>query len=385
MTQRLVRLELVGNVEKMPTEVLFINPSNRAEKLTCLMRREGMTIRNLGWRLAGNRVEKLALIVRLILDLWRETIIEVEKTRIVVVDGFGWSSVIALVVARLKRLPLVIRLRGDPREELSSEFRNRVSNRSLWRRCRLSVRFCLDDFVLRRATLILAVSKFLAEKVQVRLRISNDRFGILHVPVNISNIIQNCDGDIRTISPPILPGGRFIMMATNFNFSKKIAGIQRFMPQILQVLEIYPDLSLVIAGRGTYFEEFKEEMRYRSDRIFMLGYRNDMAQFYAAAELFVHLSFLDTFPNVVIEAQAAGLPVIVNNFGGLLEGLRRPGGMVVDNDSADGFVCAIREVLADPVAARERAALSRDAVLAEFSEASLSARLGEIFHQVLGS
>ena len=344
-----------------------------------------MTIRNLGWRLAGNRVEKLALIVRLILDLWRETIIEVEKTRIVVVDGFGWSSVIALVVARLKRLPLVIRLRGDPREELSSEFRNRVSNRSLWRRCRLSVRFCLDDFVLRRATLILAVSKFLAEKVQVRLRISNDRFGILHVPVNISNIIQNCDGDIRTISPPILPGGRFIMMATNFNFSKKIAGIQRFMPQILQVLEIYPDLSLVIAGRGTYFEEFKEEMRYRSDRIFMLGYRNDMAQFYAAAELFVHLSFLDTFPNVVIEAQAAGLPVIVNNFGGLLEGLRRPGGMVVDNDSADGFVCAIREVLADPVAARERAALSRDAVLAEFSEASLSARLGEIFHQVLGS
>ena len=369
----------------MPIEVLFVNPSNRAEGVICLMRREGMTIRKLEWRSAESKSEKLALIIKLISSFWREPVAESQKTRIVFVDGSDWRSVIALVIARFKRLPFVIRLRGDLREELSSESRYQTSDRSLRRGSLLMVQLFLDDFVLRRATLILPVSKFLAGNIQMYLKIPATRFSILPVPVKISNITRNFEEYTQSIIQITSPPGRFIMMVTNFNYSKKIAGIRHFMPQILQVLEIHPDLSLAIAGQGAHFEEFKKEMQQRSNRIFMLGYRNDIARFYAAAELFVHLSFLDAFPNVVIEAQAAGLPVIVNNFGGLLEGLRRPGGVVVDNDSPDGLVCAIREVLADPVAARERAALSRGDVLAEFSEASLSARLGEIFHQLLGS
>lgn len=369
----------------MSIEVLFINPSNRAEEVACLMRREGMTIRKFEWRSAKSRGEKFALIVKFILTLWREPIAGSQKIRIVFVDRSGWRSIIALVIARFNRLPFVIRPRGDLREELSSEFRRQTSDRSLRRRFLLMVDFFLSDFVFRRATLILPVSKFLAERIQKRLEIPADRFSILPVPVKISSITRNHEENTQSTAQSTLLPDRFIMMATNFSYSKKIAGIRHFMPQILQALEASPDLSLVIAGRGAHFEEFKEEMQQTSNRIFMLGHRNDIARFYTAAELFVHLSFLDAFPNVVIEAQAAGLPVIVNNFGGLLEGLRRPGGVVVDNDSPDGLVRAIREVLADPAAARARAALSRDDVLAEFSEASLSVRLREIFQQVLAA
>jgi glycosyltransferase involved in cell wall biosynthesis len=76
------------------------------------------------------------------------------------------------------------------------------------------------------------------------------------------------------------------------------------------------DVALVIAGNGPYLEEMRN--RLASLPAHFLGYQNDrqLGRLYASSDLFVFPSRTDTLGQVVMEAQASGLPVLVSNEGG---------------------------------------------------------------------
>jgi hypothetical protein len=67
----------------------------------------------------------------------------------------------------------------------------------------------------------------------------------------------------------------------------------------------------IIVGDGPYMPELK---RLLGDAIFT-GYLGgeDLAKAYASADLFAFPSTTDTFGNVILEAQASGIPVIVSD------------------------------------------------------------------------
>jgi glycosyltransferase involved in cell wall biosynthesis len=74
-----------------------------------------------------------------------------------------------------------------------------------------------------------------------------------------------------------------------------------------------------------------------------------LQQGYASADLFVFPSATDTFGNVVLEAQASGLPVIVSDGGGPRE-LMIDGetGLVFRSGSKSDLVSAIRLMILEP-------------------------------------
>jgi glycosyltransferase involved in cell wall biosynthesis/predicted metal-dependent phosphoesterase TrpH len=115
-----------------------------------------------------------------------------------------------------------------------------------------------------------------------------------------------------------------------------------------QLCKVRSDTALVIAGDGPYREKMQKELAGLP--VYFLGYRNDasLAPLYATSDLFVFPSRTDTLGQVVMEAQASGLPVLVSSDGGPKEvmddGLT---GLVLSPTDAGEWARAIDGLLSD--------------------------------------
>ncbi len=109
-------------------------------------------------------------------------------------------------------------------------------------------------------------------------------------------------------------------------------------------------VNLAIVGDGPYLPELRRDHQ-RPDVLFT-GFLDGVAlsQAYASADLFVFPSMTDTFGNVVLEAQASGLPVIVSDRGGPADQVRpNQSGIIANLTTHVPLVEAMERVLNDDV------------------------------------
>ena len=106
------------------------------------------------------------------------------------------------------------------------------------------------------------------------------------------------------------------------------------------------DTALVVAGDGPYLAEMKAALK--DCPAYFLGFQSDaeLGPLYASSDLFVFPSRTDTLGQVVMEAQASGLPVLVSDEGGPKEtiddGLT---GLIVPGRDARRWCAAMEELL----------------------------------------
>jgi len=85
--------------------------------------------------------------------------------------------------------------------------------------------------------------------------------------------------------------------------------------QILEALKRVDSMSLLVVGRDKsqrWFEQMSAGLDL-SDRVRFVGAQPDVTPFYGAADVFVLPTLYDPFPNAVMEAMAAGLPVLTSH------------------------------------------------------------------------
>ncbi|MBI5250571.1 MAG: glycosyltransferase, partial [Desulfomonile tiedjei] len=120
------------------------------------------------------------------------------------------------------------------------------------------------------------------------------------------------------------------------------------------------DVALIVVGDGPYRNEMEQLLS--GTRSFFLGYveGETLASIYASCDIFVFPSTTDTFGNVVLEAQASGLPVIVTDCGGPQENII-PGktGVVVEGNDEKSLLDGIRNALSDSGRLREMGVAAR--------------------------
>jgi len=108
-----------------------------------------------------------------------------------------------------------------------------------------------------------------------------------------------------------------------------------FLSRVAEKLPRKKGVTFACVGEGPFLAELKKKMH---EGIFTgVLHGADLSKAYASADLFVFPSTTDTYGNVVVEAMASGLPVIVSNQGGPGELLR---------DERDGEVAATGDVAA---------------------------------------
>jgi glycosyltransferase involved in cell wall biosynthesis len=126
-------------------------------------------------------------------------------------------------------------------------------------------------------------------------------------------------------------------------------GLEMLVSAFRELVDGGADISLAVIGDGPYREEMEKSLTgYPSSFTgYLAGEQLQLG--YASADLFVFPSATDTFGNVVLEAQASGLPVIVSDEGGPRE-LMIDGetGLVFRAGSTDDLINAINTMLSDP-------------------------------------
>jgi glycosyltransferase involved in cell wall biosynthesis len=76
---------------------------------------------------------------------------------------------------------------------------------------------------------------------------------------------------------------------------------------------------------------------------------DELASAYASSDIFVFPSTTDTLGNVVLEAQACGLPVVVTDQGGPMENMvHNETGLVVKANNKESLLDALLYLLANP-------------------------------------
>jgi len=121
-----------------------------------------------------------------------------------------------------------------------------------------------------------------------------------------------------------------------------------------------PDARLIVVGDGPYLEEMRAQTADLP--VVYTGYLQGEAlvNAYAGADLFVFPSATDTFGNVVLEAQASGLPVVVTSAGGPREAMQ-PGrtGLVVAPYDPRALAMSVLDLMLDRERLAQMAGLAR--------------------------
>lgn len=144
---------------------------------------------------------------------------------------------------------------------------------------------------------------------------------------------------------------------------------------------VQPSAKLVLVGDGPLFES----LRATHPKHIFAGLRRgeDLAQYYASADIFLFPSTTETFGNVTVEAMASGLTVLAYDYAAAAQHIRhRENGLLVPFNDAGAFVDTAVELINDrPLLACTR--MRARETIAKFSWNSVLGTFEQILYQII--
>lgn len=205
----------------------------------------------------------------------------------------------------------------------------------------------LERRILPRAQHIVAVSEKVRDELIV-LGLSPESISVIHNGVDIDEFTPRDQGPTATDLDSEHPIALFV---------GDIRTPRKGLDTTLKALQSVPDLKLAIAGdtEGSPYPAMAEELGI-ADRAHFLGFREDIPALMRSADLFVFPSRYEACSLVLLEAMAAGLPIITARTAGGAELVTADAGIVLeDPDDVDRLGAALTRLAAD---SEERSTMS---------------------------
>jgi glycosyltransferase involved in cell wall biosynthesis len=187
------------------------------------------------------------------------------------------------------------------------------------------------------------------------------------------------------------PASRLVTVMARFTTLK---GIEYFLDAAASLARRFEDVRFLIVGDsvciGRGSAAYRAALERRAARLglagraLFLGFRDDVADLLASTSISVLPSLSEGLSNVVLEAMAAGVPVVATDVGGNPE-------MVVDGETgflvpprnARALSTAIGRLLVDPLLARRLGAAGQRRAAAAFSFEAMVDKTRSLYGEVL--
>jgi glycosyltransferase involved in cell wall biosynthesis len=243
------------------------------------------------------------------------------KNKVNVAHAFDFYTNLTLIpAARLARLPVVIGSHRQIGDLLTpAQFRAQAA-------------------VFRWCDAVVCNSRAAADRLAER-GLSRDKL------VVIGNALPD---DVFAETKPALPprtGVLRVGMVARMNARyKNHSGFLRIAARIRQVR---PGTEFLLAGDGPLRQELERETKEigLGDSVIFLGDRRDIAAVHAAMDVAILTSDSESLSNVILEAMAAGLPVVAYRSGGNPELVDERRGVLVPSGDETAFADAVLRLL----------------------------------------
>jgi glycosyltransferase involved in cell wall biosynthesis len=143
-------------------------------------------------------------------------------------------------------------------------------------------------------------------------------------------------------------------------------------------------LNWAVLGSGKYFGTLEKRVQAtsHSNRIFIEGWVDNPYVYYDWADIMVHFTNLDAFPNVTMEAMYHSLPIITNaNSGGTREQVYHgKNGQVVETQ--EEMIRAIYRYYYYPRLIKNHGTIGKQMVLSRWTPDSQQEAMNRLFEQI---
>ncbi|MBX5437244.1 MAG: N-acetyl-alpha-D-glucosaminyl L-malate synthase BshA [Alicyclobacillaceae bacterium] len=164
------------------------------------------------------------------------------------------------------------------------------------------------------------------------------------------------------------PGNEKILLhISNFRAVKRVPDVVRVFRQVRDVMPA----KLVLVGEGPDSGAAREavEALGLTDDVYFLGRQDEVADLFAAADLFLLPSEKESFGLVALEAMASGVPVVGSNAGGIPEVVRDgETGFLAPVGDVDTMARRALELLSDPLLYQRFSRRARERAVTHFDQ-----------------
>lgn len=227
----------------------------------------------------------------------------------------------------------------------------------------------LDAATARLARRFHAITAHVADVMAPRLRIRRDRIDVVHRGRDPGALGRRTDErrigvraglGLDPEQPVVLAVGRQEWQKGHDTLIAATAALARR----------WPDLTVLVAGReGNRSAALRAAATQAgvADRVRLLGFRDDVADLLAAADVFAFPSRWEGLGSTLLEAMALETPIVASDLPAVREILADTQARLVAPSNQAILADAIADCLTDPAAAAQRVRSARQRFLAEFT------------------
>lgn len=299
-----------------------------------------------------------------------------ERHPALVAAHFGTNAMEASWLARKLKVPLVVTLHGY---DINTHKEHWVSGKNGFL-MRSYPRQLL--FLSRRKNVhFVAVSEAIAEKAR-KFGIPDEKIHVRHIGIDVEKF-QPGEVPVGDRAPTVLFVGRLVEKKNCADLIRAVSVLR----------EDIPDIRLVVVGEGPQKEELEDlaekvgccvEFRGRLTPK-EVAEEFDKARVFCLPSITAKSGDAEGFGMVVLEAQAAGVPVVTSALGGATEGLiQGETGFGFNELDSEAMTKALRKCLTDDEFATAAGEKGRKFVVENFDIRDCTARLEDLYDEIVG-